>query len=77
MEFDYCKLRGKIKEVFGTQDSFAERLGISHVSLSQRLNNARQFSQGEIKKSCLVLGISPEDIPAYFFAPKVQKDELV
>lgn len=76
MEFDYCKLRGKIKEVFGTQDNFAEGLGISHVSLSQRLNNARQFSQKEIKKSCLVLGISPEDIPAYFFTPKVQKDEL-
>ena len=55
MEWKYDKLRGKIKEVCGTQDVFAEKLGIGRVSLSQRLNNQLEFSQDEIFKSCEVL----------------------
>ena len=39
MSWDYSKLRGKIREVCGTQDAFADRIGIGRVSLSQRLNN--------------------------------------
>ncbi|WP_236894818.1 DUF739 family protein [Clostridium beijerinckii] len=73
--FDYSKLRGKIKEVYGTQDKFAKALGIGRVSLSQRLNNVLDFSQEEINNSCGILGITKEDIPAYFFTLKVQKDE--
>ena len=45
MSFDYAKLRGKIKEVYRTQDEFAKALGIGRVSLSQRLNNTLDFSQ--------------------------------
>lgn len=37
--FDYARLRGKIKEVFGTQDAFADAIGLGRVSVSQRLNN--------------------------------------
>lgn len=48
MNWRYDKLRGKIKEVCGTQDAFAEKLGIGRVSLSQRLNNQLEFSQDEI-----------------------------
>ena len=74
--FNYSKLRGKIKEVFGTQDSFAEHLGIGRVSLSQRLNNILEFSQEEIYNSCDLLNISPEEISEYFFTIIVQKHEL-
>lgn len=49
VSYDYRKLRGKIKEVFGTQDAFAEKLGIGRVSLSKRLTNQLEFSQAEIK----------------------------
>lgn len=77
MAFDYSKLRGKIKEVYGTQDKFAKSLGIGRVSLSQRLNNILDFSQEEISKSCDILGIKKEDIPIYFFTLKVQKNELI
>ena len=77
MSFNYNKLRGKIKEVYGTQDKFAKALGIGRVSLSQRLNNILDFSQEEINKSCEVLGISKEDIPTYFFALEVQKHEHI
>ena len=71
MSWDYSKLKGKIKEVCGTQDSFAEKIGIGRVSLSQRLNNSLEFSQDEIFKSCHVLGIDKEEIPVYFFSQKV------
>lgn len=68
-EFDYGKLRGKIRE-FGTQEKFAEAIGISAVTLSERLNNKSQFTQKEINKSVDVLKISAEEIPTYFFCRK-------
>lgn len=71
MQYDYNKLRGKIKEICGTQDQFAEAIGLGRVSLSQRLNNQLEFSQDEIFKSCRVLSIDHEDIPVYFFTLKV------
>ena len=43
MEFDYCKLRGKIREKFESDNNFAKALSISRVSLSQRLNNKSDF----------------------------------
>lgn len=71
MSYDYSKLRGKIKEMCGTQDAFSEKLGIGRVSLSQRLNNQLEFSQDEMLKACDILKIPMEDIPRYFFTLKV------
>ncbi len=71
MAYDYRKLRGKIKEVCGTQDAFSEKLGIGRVSLSQRLNNQLEFSQDEIFKTCDILDIPRGDIPLYFFTLEV------
>ena len=71
MKWNYQKLRGKIKEVCGTQDSFAEKLGINRVSLSQRLNNLLEFTQNEIYKSCEILGIELVGIPYYFLTIQV------
>lgn len=67
MQWNYAKLRGKIKEIFDTQDAFAEALGIGRVSLSQRLNNLLEFTQDEMFKACELLNISTCDIPDYFF----------
>lgn len=75
MQFDYSRLRGKIREVFSTEASFASALGMGRVSLSQRLNNNLEFSATEIRKSCSLLGITSAEIPEYFFAEKVQKHE--
>lgn len=71
--YDYRKLRGRIREIAGTQDKFAQSIGIGRVSLSQRLTGKLEFTQGEIKKSCDVLGIDLVEIPTYFFTQKVQK----
>lgn len=73
--FNYNKLRGKIKEVFNTQAAFAEALGISSTSLSEKLNNKVEFSQKEIEKAVELLQIPKEDIPIYFFTLEVQKTE--
>ena len=73
MNWKYDKLRGKIKEVCGTQEAFAEKLGIGRVSLSQRQNNQLEFSQDEIFKSCEILKIDFSELPAYFFTTNVQK----
>lgn len=67
MTFDYSKLLGKIREKCGTQDKFAELLGIGRVSLSQRLNNRLDFDAKEMKKSCAILDIPESEIPEYFF----------
>jgi transcriptional regulator with XRE-family HTH domain len=51
MVWDYSKLRGKIKEKYGTQEAFASAIGISATSLSLKLNNEREFTQAEMNAS--------------------------
>lgn len=71
MNWNYAKLRGRIKEIFGTQEAFAKAIGISSVSLSQRLNNVLEFTQEEIFNSCEVLNIPLTDMMSYFFTKLV------
>ena len=73
MCFDYRKLRGKIREVFGTEERFAEKLGFSSVTLSFKLNSKSEWTQKEINKACTLLGLSRYDIPAYFFNLVIKK----
>lgn len=75
MKFDYSKLKGKIKEVYGTQNEFAKAVGLSFVSISKKLNNVRQFKQSDIDKISEVLKIPKEEIPVYFFTLEVHKNE--
>ena len=75
MAMNYDKLRGKIREVFHTQEAFAEALGISKTSLSKKLNGSVYFTQDEMNRSCELLNIPKEFIPVYFFTPKVKQTE--
>lgn len=77
MTFDYCKLRGKICEVFGNQGDFAKSIGMSATSLSMKLNNRVEFTQREIDRASDLLRIKKEEIPIYFFTPKVQQAEQI
>lgn len=67
MMFNYAKLRGRIKEIFDTENVFAKKLGISQTSLSQKLNNKVEFTQKEIERAVELLHIPKEEIPMYFF----------
>lgn len=71
MSFDYSKLRGKIKEVFGTQEHFANAMGMSNTSVSLKLNNQREWTQREIDKAAKLLDIEDYEITLYFFTLKV------
>lgn len=73
--FNYDRLRSRIKEIVGTQDKFAKEIGLGRVSVSQSLNNQREFSAGEMFKAAQVLRFSTAEIPAYFFEEVVQKGE--
>ena len=70
-EFDYSKLKGRIKEVLGTQEVYAEKIGLSRTSLSLRLSGKLEFTQQEIRKSCDALEFEPSEILAYFFTIEV------
>ena len=74
MAFNYNKLRGKIVEVFGTQDNFAKKLGISTNALSRKLNNKISLSQKEVIQWAELLGICEKDYKAYFFTIEVQNN---
>lgn len=71
MEFNYNKLKGKIKEVYGTQQEFARALGISSTTLNTRLKNETFFNQSEIEKTKYLLDLKTEqDIIDIFFTTK-------
>ena len=66
--FNFNKLRGKIKEVYGTQSAFAVAMLMNDATLSNKLNGNVEFSSKEIYRACLLLCIDIEkDLKAYFF----------
>lgn len=70
--FEYSKLRGKIREFFGTEKEFAKALGISKTSLSAKLNGHVEFTQSEIASSVVLLEIPHDSIHILFFNEKVK-----
>lgn len=70
--FDYSKLKGKIKEVFETQEAFATAMLMSTVTLSAKLNNKISWTQEEMNLACDLLSVPYEFIPVLFFAEKVK-----
>ena len=73
--FDFSKLRGRIKEIYGTQTSFATAMLMNEATLSNKLNNNVEFSPKEIIRACLFLNVKLKQIDEYFFTAKVQKTE--
>ena len=69
--FDYSKLSGRIKEKFGSQKAFAEALGVSEVTLSNKMTGYYYFTQAEIKNASRLLDLEPGTITDYFFTLKV------
>ena len=67
----YAKLRGRIREVFGTNGKFAEAMNLDSSSISERLNNKTAWKREEIEKACEVLAIPIEEVFLYFFTQKV------
>lgn len=72
MEFDFSKLLGRIIEKFSTRGAFAAAMDLAESALSNRLSNKIHFDADEIYLACQLLDIEPQDIPVYFFNPKVR-----
>ena len=68
--FDYSKLYGKIREVFGTQEAFSEAMGLSLSAINLRLNSKVEWKAPEIAKACELLGVPLSEAHLYFFELK-------
>lgn len=68
MSFSYNKLRGRIVEKYGSQSKFADKIGISNVSMTKKMTCKTGFSQEDIELWALELGIDRSEYAEYFFA---------
>ncbi|MBQ9700102.1 MAG: DUF739 family protein [Lachnospiraceae bacterium] len=68
---DYKKLKLRIKELFDTQEAFAEAMGMTKTPITLRLNGYVEWKLSEIAKACELLHIPLEDAHLYFFTQKV------
>ena len=63
----YPKLRGAIREKFGTQEAFAKAIKLHPTTLSAKLQGKTDWSRQEIEDASKALGLSAEEIHTYFF----------
>ena len=73
--FDFSKLKGRIKEIYGTQSAFAVAMLMNEATLSNKLNNNVEFSPKEMVRALLLLNLEFDKLQEYFFTLKVQKTE--
>lgn len=73
VKYDYSKLKGRIREYFGTNEAFAESLNLSEQSIYNKLSEktTNTFSQDEIFYCIQRLNIKPEELIEIFFKEKV------
>ena len=69
MNFNNSKLRGKIRENFGSEYAFGEALGMALSTLSGKLNNKSEFTRSEILSIVKLLNLKKEDVYDVFFLP--------
>lgn len=67
MQYEYRKLKGRIKEVFGTQAEFAEALGTSRNTVSSKLKGRIEFSQSDVERWAKLLDIDRAEYGLFFY----------
>ena len=67
----YAKLRGRIREIYGTQKAFAMAIGLSPAAVSMRLAQKTAWNTDEMQKVTKALRIADDEIAAYFFTKDV------
>lgn len=71
MNYNYHKLRRRIKKYYGAVYKFADALGMSSVALYKKLNGVWSWRQHEITLCCGLLNIEKSEIGDYFFTQEV------
>ena len=66
----YSKLRGRIKEVYGTQMSFAIAMDMNPATLSLKLSGKVDWTRAEMEKACSLLSIPMYEMHVFFYCPK-------
>lgn len=69
--YDHSKLRGRIIEKYGSISEFSAALGVSLTTISEKLNNKTGLSRADIDRWNELLGISTDEIGAFYFAKTV------
>lgn len=64
---DYSKLRGKIKEIYGSEKKLAEEMKIDPATLSRKLNNPNGLKTTDVQVMIEMLHIEPKEVYEYFF----------
>lgn len=74
VRFDFSALKGRIIEKFGSCKAFAEAASLAASSVSAKLRGETPFRLNDIWEWSRpeLLDIPAEDIPRYFFTPKVR-----
>lgn len=67
MKYEYRKLRGRIKEIFGTQVEFARVLNLSKNCVSKKLTGKTEFSQSDVERWAKLLDIDRAEYGLYFY----------
>lgn len=63
----YPKLRGAIREKFGTQGAFAKALGVNQATLVKKLAGKVEWKVDEVQTAVELLDIPLDRISDYFF----------
>lgn len=70
-DIDTKKLRGRIIEMCGTLQNFADLMGVNNATVTKKLAGRSAWDQQEILRAVKVLDLEVADIPGYFFNEKV------
>lgn len=70
---DTSKLKGKIIEKFGSQKSFADKIGKDGAYVTRILNGTQYLNVEEVYIWASVLDIGVTELYDYFFTRKVDK----
>ncbi len=54
----FARLRGVIREKFGTQEAFAKAMNMHPTTLSLKLRGKRDWTRQEMENACKLLGVS-------------------
>lgn len=54
----YAELRGAIRAKFGTQEAFAEAIGMHYTTLSKKLRGKVDWTRAEMAKAAELLEVS-------------------
>lgn len=63
----YAKLRGRIREKFGTNAAFAKAMGKSETTISAKLTKKTDWTREEMELACDLLDVPIAEAHLYFY----------